>query len=651
MAKLLSKIQNLEIVGRGKRRNLKGYWALLFYLVAAFMSIWYLYTSARGVVSTETNRGFYILFTLVLVFLIYPFNSKSNRERPTIVDVIFILLISLSIGYWINQYFDYCMFRVTAPSQMDLIMGTIAILMVLEGVRRTLGPLIPILAILFLAQLYFGRYLPGKLSHSGMSITRILEFTYNTQEALFGVVTATFATYVFPFMIFGAFLERSGAGDFFMDLAKAVTGQWRGGPAKIATVTSALFGSISGSSVANVATTGTFTIPMMKRTGFTPKMAGAVEAIASTGGQIMPPIMGASVFILATLTETRYLDIAIMNIIAALLYFIFLLIMIDLAANRLGLEGLSKEELPDTLKVLKRGWFFFVPIALIVVILFNGYTPDLAAFWATFAAFVLSWLRKDTRMYPKDVFHSLVNGAKANMAAGSAIGALGIIVGGTVLAGLGLKFSAVLVEFAGGNLLLTTFLVLVISIIIGMGSTTTGSYIILATVAAPALTLLGVPKVNAHLVVFYGAALSNITPPVCVSAFTAAAIAQADPMQTGKTALKYGIVLILLPFGFVYYPALLLQGTVFEIIYTTVSIFFGLVALAMAIQGGDFLNPVISWKRRIIFFAAAAITLIPSAPWLNYLGILLIVLAWLPSIKIYRDSDKEKEGEVLEDNG
>jgi len=639
--KFLSKIQEIKV--KGKKRTLTGIWAIIFYGVAFFMSSWYLYTSAMGVVSTETNRGFYILFTLILVFLLNPFNSKSSKNHPTVLDLLFIALISISIGYWINQYFYYCIYRVTEPSFLDLAMGFIAILMVLEGARRTLGPVIPILAILFLAQLYFGKHLPGKLSHSGMSITRILEFSFNTQEALFGVVTATFATYVFPFMIFGAFLERSGAGDFFMDLAKGLAGYWRGGPAKIAIVSSALFGSISGSSVANVATTGTFTIPMMKKTGFTPEMAGAIEAIASTGGQIMPPIMGASVFILATLTEAKYLNIAIMNIIAALLFFIFLLIMIDLDSNKLNLKGLPKDELPNPRQVLKKGWFFFVPIILIVIILFTGYTPEVAAFWASVSAFALSWLKKDTKMDHKDVFHSLVNAAKANMVAGSAIGALGLIVGGTVLAGLGLKFSAVLVEFAGGNLLFTTAIVIVVSIIIGMGSTTTGSYIVLATVAAPSLVLLGVPKINAHLVVFYAAALSNITPPVCVSAFTAAAIAQADPMRTGKVALKYGIVLILLPFGFVYYPALLLQGTPFQIAYTSISILIGLVALAMAVQGGDFLNPFMTWKRRFTFFAAAAVTLVPLAPWLNYVGIFLVLLAWLPSIKIFREN-KNKGG-------
>ena len=379
---------------------------------------------------------------------------------------------------------------------------------------------------------------------------------------MFGVITATFATFVFPFMIFGAFLERSGAGGFFMELAKALTGKWRGGPAKIATVTSALFGSISGSSVANVVATGTFTIPMMKRIGFRPKVAGAIEAIASTGGQFMPPIMGAGVFILATLIEVDYLQIALMNVIPALLYFIFVSDGGPGGAALRSEGAAAKRKFPKLSVVLKAGWHFFLPIVIVLGLLFYGYSPEVGAFWGTVSALFLSWRRKDTRMNTRDILLALRSGASANNSAGAAIGALGIIIGGIVLSGLGLKFSAILVETAGGNLLLCVVMVMLISIIIGMGSSTTGSYIILSVVAAPALIQLDVLPIAAHLVVFYAACLSNITPPVCVSAFAAAALAKADPMETGFAALKFGFALIFLPFGFVYLPPLLLNGSV-----------------------------------------------------------------------------------------
>ena len=612
----------------GKKRTISGPYAVFYGLIAAGFSLWYMYTSGFGLVSTETNRGLYLLFTSVLVFVAYPARKGAPNDRPSIIDAVFIVLAVVSIGYWMDQYVPYAMFRVSEPNNWDLIMGGIAIVVVLETSRRVLGIAIPIIATLFLLQLYYGPYLPGKLSHSGLPVDRIVEFTFSTQEAMFGVVLATFATFVFPFMIFGAFLERSGAGTFFMDLATALTGKWRGGPAKIATVSSALFGSISGSSVANVVASGAFTIPMMKRIGFKPHHAGGIEAIASTGGQIMPPIMGAGVFILATLTQTDYLTIAMMNVIPAVLFFSFVLLMVDLEAVRTGIKGLPADEIPRVRDVLRRGWHFFVPPVLVVTLLFKGYSPDLGAFWGTVSALVLSWRHKETAMGPRDIFRGLVAGAHNNTSAGAAIGSLGVIIGGIILSGLGLKFSAVLVEFAGGSLLLTVSLVTLISVIIGMGSSTTGSYIILAVVAAPALIQLGVPEIAAHLVVFYAACLSNITPPVCVSAFAAAAIAKADPMRTGFAALKYGTTLVLIPYSFVYVPELLLQGTWLEIAAATVSYAIGYAALAVAIQGTDFFPVKVTPVRRCLFLAAAACFLFPMIVWLKIAGAVLLALAW-----------------------
>jgi TRAP transporter 4TM/12TM fusion protein len=616
----------------GKKRTLSGPFAVLYALTGAAFSLWYLYTSGFGLVSTETNRGFYLLFTSILVFLGFPARRGAPTHRPSLVDLLFITLAIASIGYWMDQYVAYAMFRVSAPNTWDLTMGGVAIVVILETSRRALGPAIPILGLLFLAQLYYGPYLPGKLSHSGMSLERIVEFTFSTQEAMFGVVTATFATFVFPFMIFGAFLERSGAGRFFMELATALTGQWRGGPAKIATLSSALFGSISGSSVANVVASGAFTIPMMKRIGFKPHHAGAIEAIASTGGQVMPPIMGAGVFILATLTQRDYLSIALMNVIPAVLFFTFILLMVDLEAMRTGLKGLPREEIPGVGEVLRRGWHFFIPLFVVIGLLFMGYSPDLGAFWGTVSTLVLSWLRRETRMGPRQVFHAIVAGAHNNTSAGSAIGSLGVIIGGIVLSGLGLKFSAVLVEFAGGQLFFTVILVTIISIIIGMGSSTTGSYIILSVVAAPALVHLGVAEVPAHLVVFYAACLSNITPPVCVSAFAGAAIAGSDPMKTGLAALKFGATLVLVPFSFVYVPELLLQGTPAEIAYATLRYLAGYAALAMGIQKTEFIAGNISQWRRASFLIAAACLLFPLLPWIELAGFGLMAVAWTPTL-------------------
>ncbi|ESR22537.1 TRAP transporter permease [Lutibaculum baratangense] len=616
----------------GARRTLTGFYALAFNLVAIGFAAFYLYTSGFGLISTQTNRGIYLMLTSVLVFLLYPARKGSPTSRPSAVDLALIAATVVCIGYWIDQYVSYAIFRVSSPNDYDLAMGAIAIVVMLETSRRALGPIISIIAIVFLLQLYFGQYLPGRLSHPGMSVERILEFTFSTQEALFGVVTATFATFVFPFMIFGAFLERSGAGAFFMDLGTALAGRWRGGPAKIAVMTSALFGSISGSSVANVVTTGAFTIPLMKRTGFRSHDAGAIEAISSTGGQFMPPVMGAGVFILATLTETSYLTIALMNVIPAVVFFIFLLSMVDLEAVRLNLKGLPREEIPPLRSVLARGWQFFVPLVTVVGLLFSGFSAEFCAFWGTVSAAALSWLRPETRMGPMAIAQALAGGAKSNAAAGAAIGTLGVIIGGIVLAGLGLKFSAVLIDFSGGYLFVALCLVTLVSIIIGMGSSTTGSYIILSVVAAPALINLGVPTIAAHLAVFYAACLSNITPPVCVAAFAGAAIAGAPPMKTGFAALKFGATLVLMPFSFVYVPELLLGGTPLEIAYTTALYALGCVLLAIAIQGTEPIGGVVSRPRRLVFGLAGAILMFPTSIWMDAAGLALFAAAATPTL-------------------
>ena len=616
----------------GSRRSLSGIPALAFNLVAIGFSGFYLYTSGFGLVSTQTNRGIYLMLTSVLVFLLYPARAGSPKTRPSVVDLVFVAAAVASVWYWIDQYVSYAMFRVSSPNSWDLAMGAVAIVVMLETSRRALGPIISIIAIVFLVQLYWGEYLPGRLANPGMSVERILEFIYSTQEALFGVVTATFATFVFPFMIFGAFLERSGAGAFFMDLGTALAGRWRGGPAKIAVLTSALFGSISGSSVANVVTTGAFTIPLMKRTGFRNHDAGAIEAIASTGGQFMPPVMGAGVFILATLTETSYLTIALMNVIPAVVFFVFLLSMVDLEAVRLNLKGLPAEEIPSLGRVLARGWQFFIPLATVVGLLFSGFSAEFCAFWGTVAAAVLSWVRRDTRMGPTSIAQAMIGGAQSNAAAGAAIGTLGIIIGGIVLAGLGLKFSAILIDFSGGYLFIALCLVTLVSLIIGMGSSTTGSYIILSVVAAPALINLGVPVIAAHLAVFYAACLSNITPPVCVAAFAGAAIAGAPPMKTGFSALKFGATLVLMPFSFVYVPELLLQGTAVDIVYTTALYTLGCVLFAIAIQGTEPVGGVVTPVRRVVFAAAAVLLMFPTSIWVDILGLGLFAAAAAPTV-------------------
>jgi TRAP transporter 4TM/12TM fusion protein len=483
-----------------------------------------------------------------------------------------------------------------------------------------------VVAITYVA--WWGRYADGMFHFPGLTWETVLYRSYYGLDGMFGPIAQISSTYVYMFVLFGAFLVRSGAGEFIIDLARVAAGRFVGGPGQVAVLASGLMGSISGSSVANVVTTGAFTIPLMKRTGFKPHNAGAIEAIASTGGQFMPPIMGAGVFILATLTQTSYLSIALMNVIPAVIFFVFLLAMVDLQAIRAGLQGLPPEETPNTLAVLRRGWHFFVPLIVVIGLLFAGYSPDFGAFWGTVSAAALSWCRRETRMGPDAILKALIGGAQSNTSAGAAIGTLGIIIGGIVLAGLGLKFSAVLVDFSGGSLLACVALVTLISIIIGMGSSTTGSYIILSVVAAPALIKLGVPMIAAHLAVFYAACLSTITPPVCVSAFAAAAIAGADPMRTGFAALKFGATLMIIPFSFAYVPELLLQGTPVAIVHAATAYLLGNLALAMGLQGAEFFGGLIAPWRRGLFFAAAFFLMFPTSLIMDALGLVLLAVAW-----------------------
>lgn len=607
-------------------RNLQGLWGLVFRYTAIAFSLFYLYAAGIGLVSTELHRGMYLLFNLALGFMIYPLvRKKPSGSKVPFYDLVLIGLTILAFGYWILEYKNYVT-RAMMPNELDFWFGIIAIILLFEITRRVLGNVLLVIGLLFFLQLYFGPYLPGNLAHAGFSIERIVEFNYSSMEGIFGVITSTFATYVLPFIILGAFFEKSGAGDFFIKLAVSLTKGWSGGPAKVAVIASGIFGSISGSSVANVVSTGAFTIPMMKRVGFKPHVAGAIEAAASTGGQFLPPVMGAGAFLLATLTETSYTQIALMNVIPALLYFYWVGAAIHFEAKRYNIMGLPDNEIPDFWATFKSGWFFFAPLALIVVILVLGFSPALAAFWAIISTIVLSWINKSTRMGFKEIFNALEAGGKNNLSVGASIGMLGIIMGGMVLAGLGAKFSSLVVSLSGGVLLISIALVALVGALIGMGATQTATYLIVAMITVPGMIALGVDKVTAHIIAFWFSAISNVTPPVCVSAFAAASIAKADPMKTGFTGVKYSLLLFILPFTFVYFPEILLQGTVWEITYVVISFSIAIPILASGVQG--FLIKDLKLLQRIAMIAAGIAMFIPTY-WTDILGVAVVLVIYL----------------------
>ena len=575
-------IEQLEKKLEGGRREFKGHMLSAIAVIAAFFSAFYLYTAAFGQFNPQTHRGLYILFTYVLCFLLYPFGKKSPRDRASALDWLLVAATAVCIGYYIVNY-PKMAYRAGLIVPIDVIFGWILIILSLEVTGRVVGLTISIITAGFLVYCYFGPYFPGDLGHGGVDFSRIGYYMFVTLEGIFGKVCDVFATFVFIFIIFGAFLELSGASRFFIDFPNALTGRYAGGPAKAAVIASGAMGSIAGSAVANVVTTGAFTIPLMKKNGFRPEVAAAVETCASCGGQLLPPIMGAGAFIISEFTGYSYIDIIKVAAIPGLLYFMCIMIVVHTEAKKTGLKGLSKEDLPPIGRTFKKGWYFMVPILAIIILLITGFSPALAAVWSIVCTVAVSMVKKDTRMTPRHIFTALKKAGINSLSVGATTGSLGIIIGSIFLTGVGLKFSDLLITASGGILPLTILMVALASYVLGMGMTVTSSYIVLAVLAGPALTELGVSLMAAHLLIFWYSQDANITPPVCLAAFAGAAIACADPMKTGFKALLFAKPLYIIPFLFCYTP-LLLDGPTGEVIMTIVTCTIGLIAITCSLQ-------------------------------------------------------------------
>lgn len=594
-----------------KTRNLQGWHKTLFRVVAIVFSLLFLATSGIRFMPTEAKRSMYLMFNVILALMLYPVRrGKGGQTKIPAVDFVLMGLAVVTFTYWLATYTQFATVRKGMANMVDFYMGIICMILLFEVTRRVLGPVLLVIGAVFVAQLYFGPYMPGMFAHRGFSLFRIVEFLYRSTEGIFGTIANTFSTYVLPFVIMGAFFEVSGAGDFFIKLALSLTKGWAGGPAKVAVIGSAIFGSISGSSTANVVSTGAFTIPMMKRVGFEPEHAGAIEAAASTGGQFLPPVMGAGAFLLANLTETPYLTICMMNLIPALLYFFWVGCMVHFHAKKKGIKSLPDDEIPDFKKTFKEGWFFLLPIVLVFVMLFAGQAADRAAFVATISCVVLSWFTKDKKMKVREIGDALALGGKNNISVGSSIGMLGIVMGGITLAGLGQKFGMLIISFAGGRKFLGIALVALVGAIVGMGATQTATYIIMSLIVVPGLVSLGIPTVTSHIIAFWFSAVSNVTPPVCVSAFAGATIANADPMKTGFVGVKYSLMLFILPFTFAYFPQILMQGSALSVIYSMIGVALGVLIFATGLEGYFMRN--MSWIERIAMMAAGLLLFVPD---------------------------------------
>ncbi|MCO5387850.1 MAG: TRAP transporter permease [Desulfosporosinus sp.] len=485
--------------------------ALLVSAIAASFSLFHLWVAGFGTLEAIKLRSIHLTFVMVLIFLLYPARKRRMGNKPGIMDWVMVAL-SILTGLYMVFANEQLALRGGLPITQDYIMGALGILVVLEAGRRALGKELPILGVLFLLYAYFGEYIPGTFGHSGFSLNRIIAHMYLGSEGIFGVALGVSATFIFLFVLFGAFLGETGMAKLINDLSMAMAGTSPGGPAKVAVVASGIMGTISGSAVANVATTGAFTIPLMKSVGYKPHFAGAVEAVASTGGQLMPPVMGAAAFIMAEFLNIPYKDIMIAALIPAFLYYLAVFAMVHLEAVKTGLVGVSRDKLPIMKVVLKERGHLVLPLIAIVYLLMKGVTPTFAAFYGILVAIGASFLRKTTRMSWRGLLMALEMGAKGSVSVAIATAVVGFIVGVSSLTSLGITLGDNMIAFAHGNLFATLVLTMITAIILGMGMPTTAVYIVGATIAAPALLKLGIAPLAAHMFVFYFGNISNVTP-------------------------------------------------------------------------------------------------------------------------------------------
>ncbi len=627
-------MEGLSPLDAEAEKKTKGFHQWFVLIVAAVMSLYHLYAlSGITVVTSVKLYAVHLGFSFFLVFLVYPLTSSSRsvRSRFPIYDLILGIIGVLTCAYVIVFYQDF-IFRIdNSPTITDLIFGGVCILLVLEISRRTIGLSMPIVAAVFLAYAFVGYHMPQVLQHRGYDLERVISHIFS-EQGIFNIPIGISVRYVFLFILFGSFLEFSGGGKFLIDLATAMFGGTRGGPAKAETVSSAFFGTISGSAVANVIGTGTFTIPMMKSVGYKSHFAAAVECVSSTGGQIMPPVMGAGAFILAELVGISYLDVCIAAAIPAVLYFFSIIVMIDLEAAKTGLRGLPWSELPRIGPLIKKNFFFLVPIFTLIFFLVGLKTSaTMAGFWTTVVTFAITFFKKETRMGGKRILDTLADGAIKATQVAAVCACAGIIIGITALTGIGLKVSSILIDLGGVSILLSLFLAMCISLILGMGLPTTASYIICAAVVAPSLIKLGLPPMGAHLFIFYFSCLSAITPPVAVAAYVAAGIARANPVKVGFTACRLGMAAFIVPYMFVFGPALLLKGEFYNILWATVTAIVGVTLLAAGIERW-FLGQGTSWLQTMFLLAAALLLIKPGlttdAIGFGILGIVFILWAW-----------------------
>ena len=576
------------------------------------MSVYHFWASGFGLVREVLHRGIHISFVIGLVFLL--FSWKKNKDfsifsfqNIDLIDYILAFLAVSSALYLPLLPPEILAQRVGNPETIDVFMGSILIVLTLESARRSIGPTLPLISIIFILFAIFGPYAPGALKHGGTSWLGFVNHIYITNQGVYGIAVGVMAQYVFLFILFGVLATRVGLGKLFIDLSMLIAGKFSGGPAKVAIFSSAFMGTISGSSIANTVTTGSLTIPAMKKVGYPSHFSGAVEAASSTGGQITPPILGAAAFIMVEYLEIPLRDILAAALIPALLHYFGIFIMVHLEAKKLGLRGLTQEEMPNLAKVIKDNWLSLLPLIILVYFILSGRTPDFAAIYGIISCIVIGFIKPSDRLSLKDLWNCLASGAKNTLAVGAAAICVGIIVGVVTLTGVGFRLGFVVIQTAGDisnffsniwpisffsfedlRLFFSLVLIAISCIIMGAGIPTTATYIILVAVAAPALAQLGIEPLVAHFFVFYYGVLADITPPVALAAYAASGIAKSNPFKTGNTAFRLGIAKALVPFVFVYSPSLLLITGEFQanqLIITLIGTLIGIALIGIAFTG------------------------------------------------------------------
>lgn len=590
----------------------------LITVIAVVMSVFHLYVAFVGPPDAYVMRGSHLAFALVLAFLIMP-GRNGQAERVSWFDLL-LVLVAGAAAMFPSANLDYIQNRiyyVDDPRPIDYVFGGALILLIMEATRRATGWALPITAAVFLAY---------ALTLGNQSVGIVLDQTFLTTEGIFGIPLYVSATYVMLFILFGAFVERSGAGQLFMDFALALAGHTAGGPAKVAVITSSLFGTVSGSAVANVMTTGTFTIPLMKRTGYRPAFAGAVEAVASTGGQLMPPIMGAAAFVMAEFLGVSYLTVAGFALLPAVLYYVAVFMAVHFEARRIGLKGLPKADMPRLKQVLAERGHLFLPLVVIIAVLLSGRSAAFSALCGIASVIPTTWLRASTRhtFGWSAIVDALESGARNTLVVALACACAGIVIGTITLTGLGLSFTGVVLALSQNSLILALFLTMLAGILLGMGLPTTPAYIVQVALLVPALVKLGVQVEAAHLFVLYFAVLSAITPPVAMAVYAANAISRGTLMETSWAAVKLGLTGYIIPFMFVFSPSLLLMGDTTTVTLAAVTATIGVVCLAGGLHEFFFLGKARSWER--VMLIAAALVLIKPGWASDVVGLGLIAL-------------------------